>query len=97
VISHGVFILLHEDPEGIFYYDGASDMAGNAKAKVLKVTVNGKNYVQIKFYTEYENETYAEVCCVPLLFLSFLTMSFRCASSSPKIPYALFPISTWPG
>jgi hypothetical protein len=49
-----------KDPEGIFYYDGASDMTGNAKAKVLKVTVNGKNYVQIKFYTEYENETYAE-------------------------------------
>jgi hypothetical protein len=49
-----------KDPEGLFYYDAASDMSGNAKAKVLKVTVNGKNYVQIKFYTDSESETYAE-------------------------------------
>jgi hypothetical protein len=65
-------------------------MTGNAKAKVLKVTVNGKNYVQIKFYTDYENETYAEVCCTPFLSLCLLTMSFHCASSLPRIPYALF-------
>ncbi|KAF8262613.1 hypothetical protein EI94DRAFT_1808505 [Lactarius quietus] len=49
-----------KDPEGIFYYDAASDMSGDAKAKVTKVTANGKNYVHIKFYTSYESETYAE-------------------------------------
>ena len=70
-------------------------MSGNSKAKVLKVTVNGKNYVQIKFYTDYENETYAEVCYTPFLSLSLLTIPFYCVSSSPRIPYALFPISTF--
>jgi hypothetical protein len=49
-----------KDPEGLLYYDAASDMSGDAKAKVLKVTVNGKNYVHIKFYTSSESETYSE-------------------------------------
>ena len=89
------FLWLYEDPEGIFYYDGASDMSGNSKAKVLKVTLNGKNYVQIKFYTDYENETYAEVCYSPFLSLSLLTMAFYCVSSLPRILYAPFPISTF--
>ena len=87
--------VLLEDPEGIFYYDAASDMSGAAKAKVMKVVVGGKNYVQIKFYSSNESETYAEVCCTLFVSLSALTMPFYSASSSPKIPYALFPLSDW--
>jgi len=49
-----------KDPEGIFYYDAASDMSGAAKAKVVKVVANGRNYCHIKFYTSNESETYAE-------------------------------------
>jgi hypothetical protein len=48
------------DPEGILYYDAASDISGDSKAKVIKVTVDSKNYVRIKFYTDSEDETYAE-------------------------------------
>jgi len=48
------------DPDGIFYYDAASDISGNVKAKVLKVIVNNKTYAHIKFYSKKESETYAE-------------------------------------
>jgi hypothetical protein len=51
-------------------------MSGDAKAKVLKVTVNGKNYVHIKFYTSYENETYAEVGCTLLVSFKFINNAF---------------------
>ena len=89
-LFHGVFLRRDEDPQGLFYYDAASDITGDVKAKVYKVTVDGKNYAQIKFYTVKESETYAEVCCSPFLSVSSLTMHFYCVSSSPKIPYALF-------
>lgn len=49
-----------KDLEGIFYYDAASDISGDAKAKVFKVVANGKKYLHMKFYTSSENETYAE-------------------------------------
>ena len=67
-------------------------MTGAAKAKVLKVTVSGKNYVHIKFYTSYESETYAEVGFTLFLSLSSLTMPLYCGSLSPKIQYVL---SAW--
>jgi hypothetical protein len=67
-------------------------MSGDAKARVLKVTANDKNFVHIKFYTSYENETNAEVSRTPFLSLSAFTMSFYRTSSSPRIPYAL---SAW--
>jgi hypothetical protein len=49
-----------KDPDGLFYYDAVSDIRGDVKAKVLKVTVNNVNYAHIKFYTTKESETYAE-------------------------------------
>ncbi|KAI9448764.1 hypothetical protein BJY52DRAFT_1310530 [Lactarius psammicola] len=49
-----------KDPDGIFYYDAASDMSGSVKAKVLKIVENSKVYVRIKFFTSREDETYAE-------------------------------------
>ena len=91
LILNGALLWHREDPEGLLYYDAASDMTGNAKAKVLKVTVGGKNYVHIKFYTSYESETYAEVGCTLFLSLSALTMPFYCVSSLPKIQY-VFPL-----
>jgi len=50
------------DPDGIFYYNKTSDLSGSAKAKVLKFTVDNKNYVRIKFYPSNltESDTYAE-------------------------------------
>jgi hypothetical protein len=69
-----IFLLWHrEDPEGIFYYDAASDISGDAKAKVFKVVANGKKYLHMKFYTSSENETYAEVGCA--LFISLLSLT----------------------
>jgi hypothetical protein len=47
-------------------------MSGDAKAKVYKVTANGKTYAHIKFYTSNESETYAEVC--RMLFLSLFSL-----------------------
>jgi len=85
----------HEDPDGIFYYDAASDMSGSVKAKVLKIVENSKVYVRIKFYSTKENETYAEVCCTLFLTVSSLIMLFYCVSSLAKIPYASFPFSAW--
>ena len=70
-------------------------MSGAAKAKVMKVVVGGKNYVQIKFYTDSESETYAEVCSTLFVSLSVLRMPFYFASSSLKILYALSPLSAW--
>ena len=87
--------VLLEDPEGIFYYDAASDMSGAAKAKVIKVVMDNKKYVRIKFYTSKESETYAEVCCTLFVSLSALTMPLYFASSSLKILYALPPLSAW--
>ena len=91
LILNGVLLWHREDPEGL-YYDAASDMTGNTKAKVLKVTVGGKNYVHIKFYTSYESETYAKVGCTLFLCRSSLMMPFHCVSSLPKIQYVL---SAW--
>lgn len=62
-----------EDPEGLFYYEEASDMSGDAKAKVLKVVWNGTKYIHIKFYTDFEDQTYAEVGRA--LFLSLLSLT----------------------
>ncbi|KAH9056717.1 hypothetical protein EDB87DRAFT_1187335 [Lactarius vividus] len=49
-----------KDPDGIFHYDGVTDMEGSVKAKVLKVVENGTTYAHIKFYSSEESETYAE-------------------------------------
>ena len=84
-------IVLLEDPEGIFYFDAASDISGAAKAKVMKVVVNGKNFVRIKFYTDNESKTYAEVCWTLFLSPSPLIIPLYCASSLQKILYALSP------
>jgi hypothetical protein len=91
-IFHDVLLWHHEDPEGLFYYDAVTDITGNVKAKVYKVTANNKNYAHIKFYTSKESETYAEVCCTVFLSVSLLIMLFYCVSSLPKIPYAPFPL-----
>ena len=72
-----------EDPEGIFYYKEASDMSGNAKAKILKVVSNGTTYLHIKFYTDNESETYAEVGCVLILSLLSLTLLHQFIAEDP--------------
>ena len=87
--------VLLEVPEGIFYFDAASDMSGATKAKIIKVVLDSKDFVRIEFYSSNESETYAEVCCTLFLALSLLRMPFYFASSSPKILYALPPLCAW--
>ena len=58
-------------------------MSGDAKAKILKVVSNGTTYLHIKFYTDYETETYAEVGCVLLLSLLSLTLLRQFIAEDP--------------
>ena len=68
-------------------------MSGNAKAKVLKVVSNGTTYLHIKFYTDNETETYAEVGCVLLLSLLSLTLLRQFIAEDPVRMFS--PISSW--